>query len=498
MISAFVLLLCSLSAFISYQTWHILVRRHKSYQDGCEPPTRLPGIDPIFGLDFFFESLRLQRSDRILATINSRFQKYGRTYELRALGSPVIFTIEPENARAVFSTNENHWGVAPLRASAMTFLGRGIITVDGDEWKRARNLVKPNFTKSNVMNFAPIESRLTELFENIQSGQQIDLQSSFLRLYMDFGAEWVFDETFSHADMKVFEADFDNCLSGSGLRLALGPFAFLVPKTNWLKSRDVVRSLANKYIEQALCSISPEKSQTQGRLSFPRYLADKAISRPEAIDQVLNLSIANMATTAIHLSNCLFILSRRPDIWQLLQAEVAALPNFTFDSLRTLKAMRNLLLEALRLYPIFPNLSRVALCDTTLPTGGGPLGTSPIFVPAGTKIVPSQMSMGRDERIWGPDAAQVRLDRWDEGDLERRAWHFMPFGYGTRACLGQQKSNMEVSYILARMVTRFERIESRDAREWVGRMRVTTRNANGCLVALYKKEGVGDAAVADA
>jgi cytochrome P450 len=51
-------------------------------------------------------------------------------------------------------------------------------------------------------------------------------------------------------------------------------------------------------------------------------------------------------------------------------------------------------------------------------------------------------------------------------------------------CLGQQKATLEASYVVARMLQEFQNIESRDERPWQGQVRLTARNANGCLVSM--------------
>jgi len=64
------------------------------------------------------------------------------------------------------------------------------------------------------------------------------------------------------------------------------------------------------------------------------------------------------------------------------------------------------------------------------------------------------------------------------------SWEYIPFAGGPRMCTGHQKATLEASYVVARMLQKFEKIESRDSRPWAGQVRLTSRNANGCLVSL--------------
>lgn len=140
--------------------------------------------------------------------------------------------------------------------------------------------------------------------------------------------------------------------------------------------------------------------------------------------------------------------------------------------------------SALRLYPVFPLMGRVSLCDTILPVGGGPDQSAPIFVPRSTKVSMGHHGLHRDPRVFSDDVEAFRPERWNS--ISPGQWEFMGFGGGSRACLGRHKSLAGASFVLARLAMRFERLESRDDREWKGEMKLTCKSANGCKVALYE------------
>lgn len=62
----------------------------------------------------------------------------------------------------------------------------------------------------------------------------------------------------------------------------------------------------------------------------------------------------------------------------------------------------------------------------------------------------------------------------------------MAFGGGKRACLGRPKALAEAAYIVARLATEFEKVESRDDRPWTLEYKVTSRNKHGCRVTFRK------------
>ena len=146
--------------------------------------------------------------------------------------------------------------------------------------------------------------------------------------------------------------------------------------------------------------------------------------------------------------------------------------------------MANILISstALRLYPLVPTNSRIALKDTVLPTGGGRLGTSPIFVPKGTLVATNSFVMHRFKDYHGTDADQFKPERWE---TKRQAWDYLPFGGGPRVCPGQQLALTETSYTVARLLQEFSGIESRDDRDWTEKLTITMSNRNGVQIALF-------------
>ena len=172
------------------------------------------------------------------------------------------------------------------------------------------------------------------------------------------------------------------------------------------------------------------------RYVFLYELAKHSGNETELRDQVINTLIAGRDTTASLMSSTMFVLSRRPDIWSKLQAEVATLNGKppTFDQIKDLKYLRNILHEALRLYPVVPINAKFANKDTWLPRGGGADGKSPIFVQKGQMVIWVLYSMHRRKDFWGQDAEDFRPERW-EGLLP--GFHFLPFNGGPRICPGK-------------------------------------------------------------
>ncbi|CAG8977313.1 hypothetical protein HYALB_00012718 [Hymenoscyphus albidus] len=147
--------------------------------------------------------------------------------------------------------------------------------------------------------------------------------------------------------------------------------------------------------------------------------------------------------------------------------------------------MQVVLVNTLRLYPVFPVLARVALKDTKLPVGGGKNQTEPVFVPRGTNVIMSYYAIHHDANIYGDDVEEFIPGRWDH--IHPDQYQFLPFGAGQRACLGQPKALVEAAYVVARLAERYEILECRDKEPWEGEIKLTCKSANGCKVAFRKE-----------
>lgn len=125
--------------------------------------------------------------------------------------------------------------------------------------------------------------------------------------------------------------------------------------------------------------------------------------------------------------------------------------------------------------------TRTALKDTSLPTGSGPTGTSPVAIPAGkvvsrknllipfpilfefyieshVKEVMGLDSMHRRTEIFGSGPNDFRPHRWDN-KWKPDSWTFLPSNRGTRTCLGKNLALMEVKFVLCRLLQAFSSIE---------------------------------------
>ncbi|KAK7519067.1 cytochrome P450 [Phyllosticta citriasiana] len=485
----------------------------------------------LFGIDLMYDSYRAAASRNFLSNTYSMYSRLGTTWSTRILGNTVIQTIDPENLRAVYNTNFRDWGFGAFRVNSFRpLLGNGIFAIEGSEWRHSRDLLRPAFAKSEVTNLQVYEKHFQQLLKAVpgSTGDDgvVDLQPLFFRLTMDSATEVIFGKSVHSLSTDDEQSSSARSL-GQGYEKAKSEIfnnILLYPFGRWrwwsglMSAVKKVHAYVDPIVEEAIataqrdaCSTAEAQScdQSAGKkkpYSFLRELVSCA-SRDKIRGELLSVLLASRDTTASLLSNTMFILSRRPDIVSRLLDEIAPLAGQppTYPQLRKLAYLDAVLKESLRLYPVAPTNTRIATRTTILPRGGGPDGTSPVFVAAGTQIVTSIYALHRDPKLWGPDADVFEPARWLPAllatcNMRRRTpphpYAFLPFLAGPRQCPGQGLAMAEAGYVVVRLLQTFcsggtgssdggiRCAPGEEMHEWVERLAVTCENLRGCRVVL--------------
>jgi len=173
---------------IYYVFWQLTVgaRRRAMIKDkGCLPVKKYSTKDPLFGLDNFRELLQHIKRRTMLESQLLRFKEMNaRTITFPSLGKTVIITMEPENLKTIQALDFKKWSLSRQRKrSFRPFLGHGIFTTDGAEWQHSREMLRPNFHRSQVGDLNTFESHVQHLVAMIpRDGSLVDLQDLFFRL----------------------------------------------------------------------------------------------------------------------------------------------------------------------------------------------------------------------------------------------------------------------------------------------------------------------------
>ena len=448
------LFLASIFFYVIYRAhWELTIgasRRALIKKHGCEPIKRNPDYNyfpnNVIGYRTLIENLAGLREHNFLQSIRNRYIRHGSyTMVQRIIFTNMIQTIEPDNLKTMLALNFKDYGLGDRRTAAMIpLLGRGIFTTDGAAWQHSREMLRPNFTRSQVGDLTTFETHVGELIKNIpRNGSTVDLQELFFQLTMDSATEFLFGEStnclaqgvapgpnmkFAECWNRGQEVCAERSRSGILGKLLASPAQFK-------KDTQFVEEFVDRFVRKGLelrKNMDIEKAGDE-RYVFLHELVKQTSDPVQIRSELLNILLAGRDTTASLLSDVWFILARRPDVWQKLRTEVDALGGEapTYQQIKEMKHLRAVLNEskhsspsftitilkpsnsALRLYPVVPGNARTAVTDTILPLGGGEDGKSPIFIPKGQIVQYSVYAMHRRKDLYGEDAEEFKPERWD-------------------------------------------------------------------------------------
>jgi cytochrome P450 len=401
--------------------------------------TRLMGVMREFNRDALGFIERAQRD-------------YGDIVWTRFLYVPALFLYHPNEIEYVLATNSKNFVKAmSLRSNFFQRLvGNGLLTSEGEEWKRQRRLTSPAFHRHRIANYADTMVNYTNrLTSTWKSGETRDAHRDMMRLTLEIVVRC------------LFSADVSNDVDQVGeiLKQLVKPFASQATLkwilNNRLPTPEHIRfhRLARKIDQVVYRLIAERRTNDEGDLLAMLLAArdedGSQMNDRQLRDEVMTLFLAGHETTALTLAWSWYLLGANPESEKTFHQEldeVLGSREPTMADLPRLKFTEQILKESMRLYPPAYGLGREAINDCEI--GGFP-------VPAGTQVFAFQWATQRDARFFD-DPGAFKPDRWTE-DFEAQLpkYAYFPFGGGPRACIGASFAMMEMILVLATIGRKF-------------------------------------------
>ncbi len=402
--------------------------------------TRVMGVMNEFNRDSLGFIERLQR-------------EYGDIVWSRFLYVPALFLYHPNDIEFVLATNAKNFVKAmTLRSNFFQRLvGNGLLTSEGEEWKRQRRLTSPAFHRHRISNYAETMINYTRRLTAVwKEGETRDMHDDMMRLTLEIVVRCLFNADVSN--------DVDDV--GETLKQLVKPFAAQAT-LKWILNNRLptpqhikFHRLAKK-IDTVVYRIIAERRQgedTGDLLSMLLKAQDEDGSQmtdQQLRDEVMTLFLAGHETTALVLAWAWYLLGSNPEAERKFHAEldeVIGNRDPGFDDLPRLKFTEQIAKETMRLYPPAYGLGREAVADCEI---GG------YRVPAGTQVFVFQWVTQRDPRFFDEPLA-FKPDRWTaEFEAQLPKYAYFPFGGGPRACVGASFAMMEMILVLATIGQRY-------------------------------------------
>lgn len=452
----------------------------------CQPLKTLPFRWPL-ALDLLWQAYNHAMEGRILRFFTMLIAPLPPTFEQRLLGISGIDTVDPKNIEAVLATQFTSFGMGDRPDVWKPFIGPGIFTQDGEDWKHSRDLLRPLFLSKREDNFLEVQESVEALIKCIPDGKVVDFQPLFFKFTLDTTTFLLFGRSIRSLAEENKEADaFGEAFRVSQEYLShrgrLGPLHWLLNTKRFRNANAVVHKWIDGEIGEALLAyksnIKDSTSRKPTDFGFLGSLLEESQDPKVLRDAMLNVLLAGRDTTGCLLTWTMRMLVKHKHVMDKTRKEIKAIVgvgsearNPDRNDIKKMLYLANVFKEVLRLYPSVPINARAAIKTTVLPTGGGSDGTAPILVKKGTAVGYAVYAMHRRTELYGSDAETFRPERWDpneeanEVDLKNIGWGYLPFNGGPRVCLGQEFALLESSYVIIRLLQDFSDFEYDPAKE---------------------------------
>ena len=488
---------------------------------GCLPAPTLLNKDHL-GICRLKESLEVTRGRRgsqYVVDAMNELREVVHTLRLPVLDYEFFVTRDPENVKAVMGTQSQDWDIKMHRPhNWMPLLGSDVSISRRQGWKYPRALVRPRLTHEQVTDLTLFEQHAQALLNVLKTGQdrwtgKVDLLPLFFNFALDVGTEFLWGQSvhsqdpdargqLPHSwdkngpDLAAFGNHLDEAKMWIDRRGALAPYHWLMNLEAFSTPCSEIERLVDWFVKDRLTRGYDEMRVDTVEPHYFVLLDELAeeIQDPVTLrNETLNVLIASRDTTGSTLGWIFFFLARHPRVFEKLRGKIASVfgtdtrpEKITFSGLQSCKYLQYCMNEVIRLVGVNPMNEMTALCDTTLPRGGGPKGDAPIFVPKGSQVLILQYEMHHRPDIWGPDVEEFKPERWEN---RKFGWEFVPFGGGLGQCIGrtflafitqdlptghnmltstpntEQVGLTEVLYMVVRMLQTFDGVENMEQPE---------------------------------
>jgi cytochrome P450 len=401
----------------------------------------------------------IQRTHRFafdpLPILFEQYRRHGPVFSLRLLHAGGVFMLGPEaNHHMLVSHAENfRWRDGGF-VDLIPLLGDGLLTIDGPYHRRARRIMLPAFHRERIAAAQVVMAEETDRALGAwRPGAEVDLYpwTRTLTLRVAMRALFGFDPDRAAGGIDP-AAEFEQALNWYGrdffIRTLHGPF------TPWRRMHKARRRL-DRVIYGEISRRRAEDDLGEDVLSLLMQARDEddgsGFTDREVRDQVMTLLFAGHDTTTSTVAFLFHELARHPAVLDRLVEEQERVlgdraPTAAELNGEALPELEMAIDETLRLYP--PAWIGPRRCLEPFELAGH-------RIPGGVPVAYCSWASHRLPEVF-PEPAEFRPERFapeEKAKLPKGA--YVPFGAGSRTCIGMRFGQMEVRTIASLILQRF-------------------------------------------
>jgi cytochrome P450 len=446
-----------------------------------------PGPKPANNIIEQFKLMRNYDNDAF-GIVESGFRTYGDVWQITVGGVQQVMLAHPDHLHQVMVTDADKFtkdaNYKNKDKGLARFMGNGLVTSDGEFWKRQRKLMQPTFHARRIEAYAEtMVEHTVDALRAWRDGATLDVDQHMMTLTLKIVVDALFKADISEDAERIGEAmDAFQDLQNNQNQL----LPAWIPTPIELRTRKSLREV--DAIMYKL--IAERRAHPQDRGDLLTMLLEardddgQGMTDLQIRDELVTLFLAGHETTANSLNWTFTLLAQNPQVLARLLDEIdtvlaGRLP--TLADLRALPYLDQVIKESMRLRPAVFAVGRQAKEDVEI---GGYL------VPEGSSVNLFMWMTHQDPRWWGADAAQFNPERFaPEREAEVRKYAYLPFAMGPRVCIGNSFAMMEMRLLLATMLQRYT-LTLADGRAPQPDPLITLRPKGGLRMVAHAREAI--------
>jgi cytochrome P450 len=394
----------------------------------------------------------------------SIFEKYrarcGPTFSFHFGGlKPALASADPVVLEHVLRGNRDNYQKSDIQVERMVeFQGKGLVNSHGAAWLRQRRLLAQGFKPSHLAKLLPLQqdvlADLMRDFERDARSGPVDMHHEMVRFTLRLVGRSLFGRSMSDAELEQIGSTIST-IQGFILRQIIQPY-----KTPWFRfsgQTERHQELRRDGDAIVLKHIQARIQQGVGDTDFLRILREtpyhdtgEPMGEAQALIESLQLMVAGNETSSNALTWIFYLLAKHPEHVHDIRDEIASVIGdapIDYQNLHQLASTMRVVNEALRLYPPFWMIDRIALGDDEV---------AGYRIPAGTMVLPYIYGTHRNPEHWDdPESFDPRRFEVDRSKA-RHPFAFIPFGGGPRTCIGNNMAIMQILLIIVAVVRSYD------------------------------------------
>jgi cytochrome P450 len=384
------------------------------------------------------------------------------------VGGPLVIANDPGLIRHILVDNSKNYKMSVVRQKILRpILRDGLLTAEGEVWKRSRRALAPVFTPRHIFGFArPMLARTQAFADRYVSGTTVDVARDMTTLTYDILAETLFSGEIA-APPGTFESQIDRLFETMG---RVDPLDLLrapdwLPRVTRMRGRKTMRYFRGMVADtiamrEERIRSDPERAPQDFLTLLLNAEGPDGLTRGEVEDNIITFIGAGHETTARALGWTIYCLAESPWEREKIEAEVDAVMAHEPDPTKWLDAMplaRAAFEEAMRLYPPAPSINRQPIAEDRY---------GDLVLREGATVLVMPWTVHRHRKLWDrPDAFMPsRFHPANRDRIDR--FQYLPFGAGPRICIGASFAMQEAVIALAVLMNRFRFDTTPSTRPW--------------------------------